>query len=535
MGIMASDNRTLKLSILADVDDLKKKLGEADKAVETNADKITAFGKKAALAFAAAGAAAGAFAISAVKAAAEDEKARKSLEQTIRANTRATDEQIKAIDTYIDRQSIATATTDDVLRPALGRLIRSTNDVAKAQDLLNLSQEISAATGKPLEAVANALGKSFDGQNTALGKLGLGIDAATLKNKSHEEIMQILKGTYKGFIDNEATNAEFKFRQLTIALDQTREKIGFALLPIFVKFADYLLVTVVPNMQAFVAALTGDNSVTAGITDATKGAYEFGEQVRSTIKFVISIKDELLVLGGIIVTVFAVNKIITFATAIMTLVTAMKALRTAAAGAAIATAFATGGTSVGFAAAALAGIAATYGLSKLAAGGDISGAGIDPMGGYQTGANTSSSSMGGAGGFGAGVSSTGTSVGGTGGARGGETTYEKSLSELKKTFDQLKKIGDDQKKVQAQLDIANNIIFANAMPDEDQLRAQRLAAITLEHMRRDDPSSFGVTNNIYVSGAVVDPEGLNRVLTDIQTQSDSRGTLSGAEIRARAG
>ena len=386
-------SRTLTLALAADIDGLKKGLDDAEKVVKKSSDQIADFGKKAALAFAAAAAAAGAFAISAVKAAAEDEKARKSLEQTIRANTRATDEQIKAIDTYIDRQSIATATTDDVLRPALGRLIRSTNDVAKAQDLLNLAQEISVATGKPLEAVASALGKSFDGQNTALGKLGLGIDATILKNKSHEEIMQILKGTYKGFIDNEATNAEFKFRQLTIALDQTREKIGFALLPIFVKFADYLLATVVPNMQAFVAALTGDNSVTAGITDATQKAYEFGEQVRSTIKFVISIKDELMVLGGVIVTVFAVNKVIAFATAIMTLVTAMKALRTAAAGAAVATAFATGGTSVGLAAAALAGVAATYGLSKFAAGGDqevaggFGGAGFGnlPSGGFGLG------------------------------------------------------------------------------------------------------------------------------------------------------
>ena len=383
-------SRTLTLALAADIDGLKKGLDDADKVVKRSSDQIADFGKKAALAFAAAGAAAGAFAISAVKAAAEDEKARKSLEQTIRANTRATDEQIKAIDTYIDRQSIATATTDDVLRPALGRLIRSTNDVAKAQDLLNLAQEISVANSIPLETVANALGKSFDGQNTALGKLGLGIDATILKNKSHEEIMQILKGTYKGFIENEATNAEFKFRQLTIALEQTREKIGFALLPIFVKFADYLLATVVPNMQAFVAALTGDNSVTAGITDATQGAYNFGLQIKSTIEFVISIKDELVVLGGVIVTVFAVNKVIAFATAIGTLVTAMKTLRTAAAGAAVATAFATGGASVGLATAALAAVAATYGLSKFAAEGDqevaggFSGSGFSnlPSGGF---------------------------------------------------------------------------------------------------------------------------------------------------------
>ena len=52
MGIMASDSRTLKLSILADVDDLKKKLGDADSAVAQNSSKMSEFGKKAAAAFA---------------------------------------------------------------------------------------------------------------------------------------------------------------------------------------------------------------------------------------------------------------------------------------------------------------------------------------------------------------------------------------------------------------------------------------------------------------------------------------------------
>jgi len=43
---MATGNRTLKLSILADVDELKKSLGDANKSVETSADKIADFGKK---------------------------------------------------------------------------------------------------------------------------------------------------------------------------------------------------------------------------------------------------------------------------------------------------------------------------------------------------------------------------------------------------------------------------------------------------------------------------------------------------------
>ena len=155
-------SRTLTLALAADIDNLKKGLDDAEKVVNKSADQISDFGKKAALAFAAVGAAAVAFGISAVKAAAQDEKARKSLEQTIRSNTKATEEQIAGLDDYISKQSIATATTDDVLRPAFARLVRSTEDVTKAQDLLSLAQEISTATGKPLEAIANSLGKAYD-------------------------------------------------------------------------------------------------------------------------------------------------------------------------------------------------------------------------------------------------------------------------------------------------------------------------------------------------------------------------------------
>lgn len=363
--------KPLTIALAADIDNLQKGLKDAEKAVDKSKDQIADFGKKAALAFAAVGVAATAFAVSAVKAAAEDEKARKNLEQVIRSSTQATESQIRSIDKYITAQSVATATTDDVLRPAFSRLIRSTQDVKKAQDLLTLAQEISIATGKPLEAVTNALGKAYDGSNSALGKLGLGIDAATLKTQSFEQITNQLKQTYNGFIANEATNAEFKFKQLSIAVDETKEQIGAALLPIVKELADYLLETGVPLIQAFAAGFSGEDGVTTGITEATEGAFRFGEQVKSTLKFVVSIKDELLVLGGIIATVFVATKIIAFVQAIMTLVTAMKALRTAAAGAAVATAFATGGTSVGAAAAALTAVAATYGLTKLAQGFDM--------------------------------------------------------------------------------------------------------------------------------------------------------------------
>ena len=367
---MATGNRTLKLSILADVDDLKKKLGEADKAVEDNSNKIADFGKKAALAFAAVGAAAGAFAISAVKAAAEDEASRKKLEQTIRSNTKATEEQIAAIDDYITKQSIATATTDDVLRPALARLLRSTKDITEAQKLLDLAQNISVATGKPLLDISNALGRAYDGNTTALGKLGIktketvvvnkdntaAVDALeraqlnydlTLKKfgataeqtqkaalalsqaqdkvgqsstttktavKDFDSIVQELQSTFGGFVENEATNAEFKIRQLEIAFNETKEQIGNALLPTFVKFVDFLLLEGVPAIQGFAAGLTGDQSLSAGFTDAQKSAESFGKTiasvaglisgfitfVREAIGLVASLANELIRVANVI-------------------------------------------------------------------------------------------------------------------------------------------------------------------------------------------------------------------------------------------
>ena len=201
-------SRTLTLALAADIDGLKKGLDNADKVVKQSSDQIVDFGKKAAAAFAVVGAAATAFAISAVKNAAADQAAQRKLEETIRASTNATVEQTKAVGNYINQTSIAIGVTDDELRPALSRLIRSTNDVQKAQDLLNLALDITAATGKPLEAVTNALGKAYDGNSTSLGRLGLGLDQSVLKSKDFNSIYQTLTKTFGNFAENEALTTE---------------------------------------------------------------------------------------------------------------------------------------------------------------------------------------------------------------------------------------------------------------------------------------------------------------------------------------
>jgi hypothetical protein len=341
---MAGTSRTLKLALLADVADFTKNIGTAGKSTQTLGDQASEFGKKAALAFAAAGAAIGAFAMASVKAAAEDEAGQKKLEETIRNTTNATAQQIAGIDKYITKQSIATATTDDIIRPALSRLLRSTGDLTKAQELLTLSQEIAAATGKPLEAVTNAVAKSFDGSNAALTKLGVGIDAATLKTLTFDQTQALLNKTFDGFIQNQSTTAAFKFQQLSIAVNETKEQIGAALLPAVTSLTNYILTNVVPVVQSFINGLTGQNGLTTGLTKSQISAIEWGKKVRAVIDTVIEFKEVLIATAAVIGTIFVVNKIAAGVVAtialINTLIKAYNLLKASSIVAGVASAFA---------------------------------------------------------------------------------------------------------------------------------------------------------------------------------------------------
>jgi hypothetical protein len=337
-------SRTLKLSILAETKDLVAGLNTASKETESFGDKATAFGKKAALAFAVAGTAALAFAADAVKAAAQDALAQEKLAETIKATTNATAAQIAGVEDYITTTSIAVGITDDELRPAFSRLVRSTKDTEEAQRLLNLALDLSVATSKPVETIANALGKAYDGNTVALGKLGLGLDANILKTKDTEAIVTSLEGTYGRFAEGAAETAAVKFERIRIATDEAKESIGAALLPVVERLADFVLTTVVPNLESFINGLTGQGSLTEASANATDGAFKFGEQVKKVISTVIDLKDELKIVAGVLASIFLVSKIAAAVQGtiilIGTVTKAYAALRNTALAAAIASKFA---------------------------------------------------------------------------------------------------------------------------------------------------------------------------------------------------
>jgi hypothetical protein len=248
-------SRTLKLSILADVDDLKKELNTGSKEVEGFGGKLEKFSAAAKAAFLAAAAAAAAYAaklaVDGVKAAIEDEAAQKRLALALKNVTDATDEQIKAVEQQILKTSLATGVADDKLRPALQRLSIATGSVEKSQELLNLALDISAATGKDVETVTNALAKAYEGNNSTLTRLGVGITAADAKTLGFEGTVKQLSETFGGAAATQANTFEGRIARLKVAFDEAKESVGAALLPIIEKLLKFITETAIPAFEKF--------------------------------------------------------------------------------------------------------------------------------------------------------------------------------------------------------------------------------------------------------------------------------------------
>jgi hypothetical protein len=238
-------SRTLKLSILADIYNLKKNLDNGSKEVDGFGSKLGGFAAKAGAAFAAAGIAAGLYAgkllIDGVKSAIEDEAAQAALAKTLQNVTGATNNQIKATEDYITKTALANGVTDDLLRPSLDRLVRSTGNVEEAQKLQQLALDISASGAVSLEAATNALAKANDGNFTALKKLGVPIDENIIKTKDFDAATAALAATFGGQAAAKAETFQGKMDRLNIAFGEAKETVG-----------SYVLDAITPLLSTFV-------------------------------------------------------------------------------------------------------------------------------------------------------------------------------------------------------------------------------------------------------------------------------------------
>ena len=222
----------------------------------------------------------------AAKAAQEDKISSDLLANSLKNNANATDAQVASVEKSINAMSRQFGIADDQLRPALSKLATMTGDTTKAQDLLKLAMDASAATGKPLETVTSALGKAYQGNFGALQKLGIPmLDSVqnakdlTAANKDLEKKQLDYNAAVVSFGSNSkeakaalekvaaaqdkvntiakqgtdwqkdlgnafkgsAEKAVDPMKQLSIVFQELKETVGAALLPVITKFAQLLM------------------------------------------------------------------------------------------------------------------------------------------------------------------------------------------------------------------------------------------------------------------------------------------------------
>ena len=214
----------IPLIVSADTRGAKK----AEKSLKSLIKSTKSFGLTSKLSIGAASVALAAYTKRSIAAALADQKAQKSLAQTLK--NLGLQYQTVGVTKYIDNLQRATGVSEDELRPAFQKLLLVLGDVGKAQNALALAMDISAGTGRDLSAVTLALSKGFSGQTTALSRLGVGLDKALLKSGDMEAITAELSKLFQGQALTAAKTYAGQMAILSVSAKEASETIGFALI-----------------------------------------------------------------------------------------------------------------------------------------------------------------------------------------------------------------------------------------------------------------------------------------------------------------
>ena len=231
---------------------------KAFKQAENSTEKLTKNVKKLAGAFGLAFGTAQilAYGKASVKAAAADQKAQQQLALALK--NVGLERDAATSEALIQRLQSEYGIVDDLLRPAYQALAIATRDTVESQRLLNLSLDISAATGKDLGSVTTALSRAYLGNNTALSRLGVGISKADLKVKSFYEITTDLQDTFKGSATAAANTFQGSMDKLGVASANVSEIIGTSLIDALKGLGDEKSVDNLAASMEKAAERTGD-------------------------------------------------------------------------------------------------------------------------------------------------------------------------------------------------------------------------------------------------------------------------------------
>jgi len=232
-----------------EISNVNDALGKQMTAGQKASAAIRAAAKPAAIAFAAVSAAAIKWAMMAAKANA----AQAEFEGALRRTTGATDEQVKAANTYLASMSRMAAVSKGELRPAYLALASATQNTAQAQKLLGIALDISAQYHVPLAKATKALVAAEQGRYTQLQRMVPGLSKAAIASKDFAAVQAQLAEMTRGAAAESAQTATGRYRAFELQMKATQIAIGQGFLPV--------LEAALPIMTAF-GALAKDHATT---------------------------------------------------------------------------------------------------------------------------------------------------------------------------------------------------------------------------------------------------------------------------------
>ena len=238
----------ISVTISGNAAPLKKSVDEAEGMLGKFGSTITKFGAVAAAGMGAVAAGIG----FAAKAAAEDQQSFAQLETALRNVTGATHDQIKAVDEQIAAMSLATGVADDQLRPAFAALTRGTRDIEESTRQMGLVLDISTALQMDATSVADALAKGYEGNTKALKALSPEMAAMIREGAGMDEILSQLSANFGGAAAANADTFAGQVSRLRVFMSELVEQIGYYVLPVLSKIAEFIVKDVVPAFQRIV-------------------------------------------------------------------------------------------------------------------------------------------------------------------------------------------------------------------------------------------------------------------------------------------
>ena len=123
-------------------------------------------------------------------------------------------------------------------------------------------------------------------------------------------------------------------KELHEAIKGAQITIGRNFIGAMTKLVNYIRINVVPWLQSFANGLSGKRGVNDGLNTATTFAHNLGAMLRNTIKFVVTYKNQLMLVAAALFTIWSAVKIVSGLTMVVTAISAITAAWTAVAGAA---------------------------------------------------------------------------------------------------------------------------------------------------------------------------------------------------------